>query len=140
MKFILAALVLSILGPTPLFASERFHADDSTCVITDIETGLEWICAPDTEVGWFEAFVWLEELNDEWRCPSIAELSELFEAGISLDTPDPFVLGGNWVWCGEISNYDSVYCFDFISGYITYRVASWRAYEYMSGFRAFAVR
>ncbi len=123
-----------------MIASDRFVVDDSTAIITDTETNLEWFCTPNTEIDWFEAFVWLEELDHEWRCPTIDELMELHEAGISFDNPDPFILGGIFVWCGDLSNYDSVYCFNFSSDYIIERIASWRAYEYMSGFRAFAVR
>ena len=106
----------------------------------DLETNLEWLFAPDVEIDWFEAIIWLEEIGHEWRCPTIDELMELYEAGISFDTPDPFVLGGIFVWCGDLANYDSVYCFNFSCGYIIERIATWRAYEYMSGFRAFAVR
>ncbi len=132
--------VFCLLLSFPLIASDRFITDDSTGVITDTVTDLEWVFAPDIEVDWFEAFIWLQELGNEWRCPSIYELSELFEAGISLDSPDPFVFSGNFVWCGDLSDFDSVYCFDFSSGYIVERIAVWNAYEYISGFRAFAAK
>ena len=137
----LAGTLLCLFVSSPLIASDRFYVDDSTGVITDTETNLEWLCAPDIEIDWLETYVWLVELDHEWRCPAIDELMELYEAGISINTPDPFVLGGIFVWCGNLSNYDSVYCFGFTRDYyMLERIATWRAYEYMSGFRAFAVR
>jgi len=140
MNFISLFIVFCLFTSTSLFASDRFTVDDSTGIITDSGTGLEWICAPDVEVSWFEAFVWFEEIDCTWRYPSIAELIELYEAGITFDDPGLFELGGNWVWYGDLSNYDSVYCFDFISGHMCNRIADWNAFEYLSGFRAFAVR
>jgi hypothetical protein len=136
--FSLAALLL--IASSPAHAYNRFIADTETGIISDQETDLEWITAPDIEIDWFEAFVWLEELGEPWRCPSIEELTDLHEAGITMENPGPFDFTGNWIWCGDLSNYDSVYCFDFNSGYMCNRIAEWNAFEYISGFRAFAVR
>jgi hypothetical protein len=140
MKYLFLLAVSSLLSLSQLAASERFSVSDSTGIITDTVTGLEWFCSPDVEVDWLEAFVWFEELGSTWRYPSIEELIELHEAGITFDDPEPFELGGNWVWYGDLSNYDSVYCFDFGSGHIRERIAEWNAFAYVSGFRALAVR
>lgn len=139
MRILVLHILLCLFISTLLIASDRFIVNDSTGIIIDTETNLEWFFAPNIETDWFEAFVWLEELDEEWRCPTIDELSKLHEAGISFDVPAPFVLGGNWIWCGDLSNYDSVYCFNFISGGFN-RIATWRAYEYITGLRAMAVR
>ena len=52
---------------------------------------------------------------------------------------DPFHLVGNFIWCGDPGCFDSLFCFDLISGNPN-MIAGWRAYEYLSGFRAMAVK
>lgn len=134
----LITAVLALMTLTGNTESTRFAVDDSTGYVSDAVTGLLWRIGPDREILWMEAGEWIGGLDNGWRCPSPEELAALYEGGVRFGESGPFQLGGNFIWCGSTCCFDSLFCFDLISGSLN-RIAEWRAFEYLRGFRVMAV-
>lgn len=78
-------------------------------VITDSDTGLQWLVGPDRDQHWAEARDWADSLGNGWRMPTIEELEELYEAGVSADSWGPYFCGGKWVWADSPAAWDFLY-------------------------------
>ena len=84
---------------------ERF-TKDSSGVITDSRTGLQWYVGPDKDTNWYDAKKWVESLTlagGGWRMPSRSELRGLYQKGTRRLTLAPIFKTTGWdVWSGEI--------------------------------------
>ena len=84
----------------------RFHFSTNG-IITDIQTGLEWIVGPDRDTSWEEARSWAAGLTIDgggWRLPTIDELKNVHEKSVYERFHPPFYPKTGWrLWSGEIS-------------------------------------
>ena len=84
---------------------EKRFTRDSTGVITDHRTGLEWLEGPDIDTTLDAAKQWvagLKENGDGWRMPSIEELKSLYHGGAGSRNIDPvFWTAGWYIWSGK---------------------------------------
>ncbi|MDD3146870.1 MAG: DUF1566 domain-containing protein [Candidatus Riflebacteria bacterium] len=120
--------------------------------ITDSSTRLQWLEGKDCAITWNEAQEWIEQLGDNWRAPTRAELEGIYIAnsnrvGIKsadgLEGPyylhlDPaFKLDSSYmVWSSEVKDSITAYGFYFYDGHI-----GWPGRDDPYWFhRAFAVR
>ena len=99
----------------------RFTRDASTGVISDAETGLEWLVGPDCDTDYAGALAWVASLSGVsgggWRMPTVVELRTLYQWGVGARNMDSgFVTTGWWVW-GEPRDESSAWGFDFLFGY-----------------------
>ena len=117
---------------------DRFIASDNG-VVKDTETGLEWFPGPDKNTDWYEATIWVKNLNvagGGWRMPTLKELSSLYKKGSGTRNMTPLLkTTGSWVWSGETKGSSSAWFFHFFNG--DERWAS-RSYS-KGGGRVFAV-
>jgi len=92
---------------------DRFRQSPEDEVITDIVTGLQWKVGPDRDFDWYGAGIWIASLEGNWRMPTIDELEQLFDAGITTDTWGPFDNTGWLVWCVDYTsrNMAGRFCF-----------------------------
>jgi len=107
--FILLALSSIALG-------ERFTIDNDTGIITDHETGLEWLVGPDEHTDWYGANVWTHSLGDNWRMPTRSELQGLWDSGISTRNWGYFLTSGYGVWSDDFQDSDHAWAFRFDLG------------------------
>jgi len=89
----------------------RFHFSTSG-IITDTQSGLEWIAGPDRDTNWEEARSWVAGLTIDgggWRLPAIDELNSILgKSGFGRFHPPFFPKTGWRLWSGESrtkSNY-----------------------------------
>jgi TonB family protein len=108
---IVLLLIMALL--TSVYA-ERFEVNGG--IITDTTTGLEWRLGPDSDTDWYEADSWVKGLGDTWRMPSLSELQELYNAGITFSNWGPFENSGGWIWSGEVRDSLSAWGFNFDFG------------------------
>jgi hypothetical protein len=94
-----------------IFDRFRESSDDA---ITDIVTGLQWKIGPDRDFDWHSANIWIANLEGDWRMPTLDELEELFDAGITTETWGPFDNTGWLVWCVDYASRNMAYRFCFI--------------------------
>jgi len=109
--FVLLSAGCGVTSRIPIH--ERFRTDENN-VITDIVTGLQWMVGPDRDFGWYEANIWLRDLEGDWRMPTRDELEQLFAAGITTDTWGPFDNSGWIVWCVDYSSPNMAHRFCFL--------------------------
>lgn len=91
-------LFLLISAATGAFAS--FTVVDG--VITDSETGLQWIVGPDQGMSWYDAQDWVNGLGGSWRMPTMDELQALYESGVVGGDMGHFSLSASTVWSKDI--------------------------------------
>lgn len=85
--------------PVPTPSAPRFTKDDTTEIITDHQTDLEWLVGPDQDTTWHEASWWVPSLKNDWRLPTIVELTKLHQVGAGNRNIDPlFNISGWRVW------------------------------------------
>jgi hypothetical protein len=107
-------------------------------VITDSETGLEWVVGPDRDTNYAQATQWVagcKVSGGEWRMPTRQELRMLYQKGVGERNMDPAFKTSGWsVWAeprGSSSAWDL--CFAGGGEYSHTRRAS-------SSYRVFGVR
>lgn len=108
--------VILLIGSIPAFAdsiSERFSVSPDG-IILDSETQLQWMVGPDIDFSWYDARIWIDELEGDWRMPSKWELLDLFNAGVDIYSWGPFDNNGKYVWAFDLHNTDLSYKFSFI--------------------------
>ncbi len=110
--------------------NQRFSKNDK--IITDCVTGLEWQVYADKNTNWDKT---VYNLRFEWRMPSLAELRELYVAGISSQNWGYFQNTGYWVWSSQTKGSSSAWVFGFLEGN---EYCYPRNHNYLM--RAFAVR
>jgi len=141
--------------PSPMVISEAFSksggspvlnfatgatrfAVSSEGVISDSQSGLDWVVGPDGDTNYEQA----EELvatnkvaGGGWRMPTRQELNTLYQKGIGERNMDPaFKTTGYWVW-GEPRDSSSAWAFDFYGG-----GEYWRDRSRSGDYRVFGVR
>lgn len=88
-------------------------------VISDSQTGLEWVVGPDGDTNYAQAEQWVAGCNvatGGWRMPTRQELSSLYQKGIGERNMDPaFRTTGWWVWA-EPRDSSSAWYFRFNDG------------------------
>ena len=93
---------------------------DSTGVVYDKITGLEWYAGPDKSTNWSEAKKWVENLSvagSGWRMPTRKEIKTLYKRGAGTRNMTPLLkTSGWWVWSGETKGSSSAWAFAFIGG------------------------
>ena len=114
----LLPILLAVIYPAqgvsdPVLIDERFTVDEDS-VITDIETGLQWLVGPDIDTGWEAANTWIDDLDGGWRMPLRQELLALWDAGIDTDSWGPFVNSGYYVWCIDSRTSPEKHLFSFV--------------------------
>lgn len=68
----------------------------------DPKTNLEWKAGPDINMTLDEANVWVISQGDDWRMPTLDELTTLYRKGIGeRNMPPELKTTGWWVWSGE---------------------------------------
>ena len=109
-------------------------------VISDSETGLEWVVGPDKDTNYAQASQWVVSCNTAgggWRMPTPEELRTLYQEGIGNRNMDPaFKTTGWWVWT-ELHGYGSSAAWNFSEGHSGY---FWDERGYSGYGRAFGVR
>lgn len=55
----------------------RFSRDENG-IVTDTQTGLQWLEGPEQPTSWKQAQAWIASLGNRWRTPTIKELSALY--------------------------------------------------------------
>jgi hypothetical protein len=119
-------------------AEERMRESrfaESSGIITDYVSDLQWRVGPDRNTNWYEARDWVNGLGSGWRMPTLSELGALYDAGITSDDWGPFENSGYWVWTGEERDSSSAWLFFFNGGN-----GDWLTRDGSSNGRAFAVR
>jgi hypothetical protein len=110
----------------------------SVGVITDSQTGLEWVAGPDQDTNYAQAERWVAGCNvggGGWRMPTRRELENLHQWGMGEREISPaFKTTGWYVWA-EPSDSSSAWRFDFLSS----REGSVKR-SYRFDHRVFAVR
>ena len=93
---------------------------DSTGVVYDKITGIEWYAGPDKSTNWSEAKKWVENLSvagSGWRMPTRKEIKTLYKRGAGTRNMTPLLkTSGWWVWSGETKGSSSAWAFAFIGG------------------------
>ena len=85
------ALVVSCSQGYSATVDNRF-SDSAEGVITDNNTGLEWVVGPDRPTSYNEAVAWVqgcEISGGKWRMPTRAELHGLYVKGLGKFNLDP---------------------------------------------------
>ena len=107
-------------------------------VITDSQTGLEWVVGPDRDTNYAQAEQWVAGCNvagGGWRMPTRQELATLYQQGRGERNMDPaFKTTGWWVWA-EPRDSSSAWDFNFPDGR-----GDWDARDYSRNHRVFAMR
>lgn len=117
--------------PAERVCNPRSYSDPGNGIVRDNTTGLEWLplTSPDTYT-WQGARDYVEGLNDnetlgydDWRLPSIAELSSLVDSGRYAPAIDPvFSAGAAGYWSSTVwdLNTDFAWMVDFSHGIVNY--------------------
>jgi hypothetical protein len=75
-------------------------------VVTDPETGLQWVPAPDKAMSWDKANEYVKKLNlagGGWRLPSKEELRQFYDKGKACGFPKGLLGGGWYVWASDLN-------------------------------------
>jgi hypothetical protein len=113
----------------------------SNGIVKDNKTGLEWVVGPDADMSWYEAKLWIEEMNSSggnWRLPNLNELRTLYnenKADFHRNMTPLLKTTGWWIWSDELAGSSAAWAFDFKTGRKHYST-----FLEFSGKRAFAVR
>ncbi len=118
-------------------SSERYAVSPQG-VISDFQTGLEWLVGPDRDMDYARAVQWVagcREAGGGWRMPTRHELKSLYRDGAGERNMAPdFKTSGWWVWA-ENRDAQTAWAFAFNHGCITWDARANARYG-----RAFAVR
>lgn len=109
--------VMLLAGPLQLRAAEpRFVPSDS--VVVDMNSGLMWQKNDNgSNVNWFEANLYCQELGEQWGLPSVEELRSLYDPALkpgipcgspaspkkSCMIPSHFSLSGHAFWSSQVN-------------------------------------
>lgn len=126
-----------------LHSGARFLRD-ANGVISDRETGLQWLEGPDQPTSWEQAQTWISGLGNDWRTPTLEELTAIYlpDSTRKGKYGDPLCLdptfkreSGYALW--SVARFDgTAWIYDFSRGY-----AHWIDTYYPGRFdRAVAVR
>lgn len=93
-------------------------------VVSDNVTGLQWRVGPDVDTSFNDAVDWVNSLNGDWRMPTAAELTSLYQAGVANDDEglvwsSPFYNTGCWVWSSDHSDNTSARSLYFWGGNVS---------------------
>lgn len=145
---IITAISLTILfvAPTVQFgigaaivATDGNLVRETTGVIYDTDSGLEWYPGPDRGMHWEEALNWatgLDALGGGWRLPQRGELNALHRIGDGVSNLTPLVtIRGYWFWAGQSEDTSTRWLFRF-----SYGGEGWSGQAPPDGGRAMAVR
>ena len=98
---------------------------DAGGIITDRQTGLQWLEGPDRPTSWEQAQAWISGLGGDWRTPTLAELSALYlpDSDRKGTYGDPLCLdpvfkreSGYCLW--SVERFDgTAWLYDFSRGY-----------------------
>lgn len=127
-------------SPSPLLPDrDKRYMAQANGIVTDTNTGLEWVVGPDRDMTWDEAMSWVQNLKRNgggWRMPSIAELKSLYRENVGSRNMTPLLKTTGWsVWSVEAKDVASRLAFLFKFGTV---VLYGRNYAFEG--RAFAVR
>jgi len=124
--------------PSDVALKGRFNANSSG-VVKDTKTGLEWVAGPDKDTTWNEAKEWVDNSRIDggrWRMPTSEELETLFEPEVGTCNMTPLLkMSGRTVWSGQTKSSSSAWIFRFYIG-----CKDWDSFSTSLNFRAFAVR
>jgi hypothetical protein len=112
MDAIRTLLIMASVTAGSAGGEERFAASPGG-IVSDFETGLDWMVGPDRDMDWEEANAWISSLGEPWRMPSQTELQELMDAGITYESWGLFENGGVWVWSTGTDSVSPQWLFDF---------------------------
>ena len=136
---LIIAMLIPVLADARIIASDGSLVRESSGVIYDMDTGLEWYPGPDQGMNWQEARDWvagLKALGGGWRMPEHEELDALHRIGDGVRSLTPLVpLSGYWIWTGQNRDRSSKWLFGF-----SYGGEGWSGQAPADGGRAMAVR
>ena len=122
-----------------IVATDGSLVRESTGVIYDTDTGLEWYPGPDRAMTWQEAHDWvtgLAAMGGRWRMPACEELNALHRIGDGVRNLTPLVPHtGYWVWAGPSADSSCRWLYGF-----SYGGEGWSGQAPVDGGRAIAVR
>ncbi len=122
-----------------IIATDGNLVHDTSGIIYDTDTGLEWYPGPDRGMAWQEAHDWvtgLEALGGGWRMPQHRELKALRRTGDGVRNLTPLLSStGYWFWAGQTLETASQWLFGF-----GYGGEGWSGQAPDDGGRAMAVR
>ncbi|MBF0502453.1 MAG: DUF1566 domain-containing protein [Candidatus Riflebacteria bacterium] len=136
-------------GPKQKTSPAARFSRDADGVITDGQTGLEWLEGPDRPTDWDQSQAWINGLGNGWRTPTRAELRGIYIADSNRQGrpsqgrgPWPLRLDpafrlncAYWTWA-EARDASSAWALEFGSG-----DGMWNIREMTNwNFRGFAVR
>lgn len=99
------------------FADDKERFEKSGSIITDHQTDLQWRAGPDSDIDWYGSESWVDNLEGNWRMPTLSELSNLYNAGITNPDWGLFSISdASWVWSNRIRDSASAWALDFFSG------------------------
>ncbi len=136
--------VFMLSGARLNFSAEIVATDgdlvrESTGVIYDTYTGLEWYPGPDRGMTWPQAHDWvsgLTFLGGGWRMPERQELDALHRIGDGVRNLTPLIPHtGYWVWSGPSEDKSARWLYGF-----SYGGEGWSGQAPADGGRAIAVR
>ncbi|MBU1108578.1 MAG: DUF1566 domain-containing protein [Candidatus Riflebacteria bacterium] len=130
-----------------LYGGARFSRNVDG-IISDRQTGLQWLEGPDTDISWKDGQKWIKKISDGWRTPEIAELKSLFVAnagGSASKNLDPvFHITGSHIWSVKGIDPGSMFWPQHGYLYYNYNVSNGGSSEFTkgsrSGIRVVAVR
>ena len=104
---------------------KRRFQRDSSGIITDDLTGLQWREGPDVPSSWQMAQDWIGGLGDGWRTPTLKELSSLYipdskrrgKYNDPLHLDETFQSQSGYSLWSISRNQDSAWLYDFSRGY-----------------------
>lgn len=105
-------------------AQQRFERS-SMGVITDHQTGLQWLEGPDVPTSWNMANEWVNTLGQGWRLPTTQELSGLYlkdskrrgKYNDPLGLDEVFVRESGYSFWSVKRSSNSAWMYDFSRGY-----------------------
>jgi len=115
----------------------RFEVS-SEGVITDGQTGLEWVVGPDQDTNFSQAEQWVAACKVAgigWRMPTREELRGLYQRGVGERNMDPVFQTTGWWVLAEPRDSSSAWLIHFNDGY-----EYWRSRDYSGYGRVFGVR
>lgn len=107
-----------------LAAETRFYRDQEG-IITDRQTGLEWLEGPDEPTSWQMAQKWINSLGNDWRTPTLKELESLYLPdskrkglyGDPLCLDEAFQRDAAYSFWSVLRVADTAWIYDFSRGY-----------------------
>ena len=108
-----------ILRDDLVYAAKNLFAVTADGVISDAQSGLEWVAGPDENTDYSQAEKWVVTCGvagGGWRMPTMLELKELYAKGVDTHNfQQIFKTSGAFVW-GEPKDWLSAWNFNFRIG------------------------